>query len=242
MKIYSRDVAILIPCFNEEHRLKKQSFLDYFETHQNWDFYFLDDGSTDKTSAIIKGSLLSENSFLITSLENLGKGNILQESISKLKKNYLFYGFIDADLDIPLSQLDKLYKAIFDSKYLLSISKRPLKSKFSLLDFRSVASLLMMKTANSIIEFNPKIQDTQCGCKLFKREIVNIGFKDPFISEWLFDIELFLRLKAAIIEARSFIIEVDLTNLQKSKDSKLKFKQGFKIGRQLVLINNFYNR
>jgi hypothetical protein len=37
--------------------------------------------------------------------------------------------------------------------------------------------------------------DSQCGAKLFRKELINQLFGEPFISRWIFDIELFLRLK-----------------------------------------------
>ncbi|MBK8203646.1 MAG: hypothetical protein IPK68_15420 [Bdellovibrionales bacterium] len=38
------------------------------------------------------------------------------------------------------------------------------------------------------------VYDTQCGAKMFRREIAQSVFSEPLISRWLFDIELLFRI------------------------------------------------
>ena len=35
------------------------------------------------------------------------------------------------------------------------------------------------------------IYDSQCGCKVFRKDWVCFAFIDPFLSTWLFDVESF---------------------------------------------------
>ena len=39
-----------------------------------------------------------------------------------------------------------------------------------------------------------KIYDTQCGAKIFSKKVCEKIFVEKFISQWLFDVELFARL------------------------------------------------
>ena len=39
-----------------------------------------------------------------------------------------------------------------------------------------------------------KIYDTQCGAKIFSKKVCEKIFEEKFISQWLFDVELFARL------------------------------------------------
>ena len=118
-----------------------------------------------------------------------------QGFMRNLNKPYQYFGFIDADMDIPFSQVNKLYSALSASDSLLAISRRDLIGNISFKNFRSFSSIIMLLIANKIIAFKPVLNDTQCGCKLFKKDIVEPCFKEKFISDWLFDIEIFLRFK-----------------------------------------------
>jgi dolichyl-phosphate beta-glucosyltransferase len=238
-----REIALFIPCFNEENRIQVKSFKKFIENYKYLiDFYFIDDGSTDQTSNIILENLIDNKyTFLIQLADNLGKGNALREGILKVNiKDYKYFGFIDADLDIPLIQITKLYEEILDTPYLTGISSRKLISGLSAFRFRSLGSIAIVIIANHIIQLRPYLKDTQCGCKLFKREILDVCFKDEFISEWLFDIELFLRLKRNMPGVREYIREVPLISLSKSTSSNFKIQQNLKIFKQLYLINNYY--
>ena len=44
------------------------------------------------------------------------------------------------------------------------------------------------------ILFKIPIYDTQCGSKIFSINICKLIFKEKFISNWLMDVELFVRL------------------------------------------------
>jgi hypothetical protein len=39
-----------------------------------------------------------------------------------------------------------------------------------------------------------KSYDTQCGAKIFRKELLEPAFSEPFVSRWIFDVELLLRL------------------------------------------------
>ena len=235
----TKTVAILVPCYNEESRFDSGHFIRYINDHKHWDFYFVDDGSTDKTRRILKQVEEASNSYIVQLPANKGKGNALREAFLGIKKQYDVYGFIDADLDIPLAQLDLLMTALYNSEALLAIGTRDFRLNFFKL--RSFASLFVLYIANRIIKLEPKISDTQCGCKLFKQAAVKIVLKQPFISSWLFDIEIFARLNKEIPSLRHRIQEVPLLNLNVSKKSNLKYKEGIQLIRELRLINKAYN-
>jgi hypothetical protein len=42
--------------------------------------------------------------------------------------------------------------------------------------------------------FKLKSYDSQCGAKMFRKEVLDLAFNEPFISRWIFDIEILLRL------------------------------------------------
>lgn len=237
-------LAIIIPCFNEENRLNPQLFNNFLcENSSMMDFYFVNDGSTDKTAEIITQEILSlhNNVFLINLKKNSGKGNAIRSAILRLENKYGLYGFIDADLQIPLDHLHKLLVAFNGSSSLLAITSRNWYSGMQKFNFRSFSSLLIVMLANSILRLKPRVKDTQCGCKLFKPEILQICFQEKFTSAWLFDLEILLRLRNYYPEARKKIIEVPLAFVEKSKNSKITTSQKFRLIAELVMINSRYN-
>ncbi|MFC1566983.1 hypothetical protein ACFL4A_03985 [bacterium] len=71
--------------------------------------------------------------------------------------------------------------------------------------------------------FKLKSYDTQCGAKLFHKSVINIVFMEPFISKWIFDIEIILRLK------KYNVIEYPLLAWKDVKGSKLHLIRDFSI-------------
>lgn len=237
------EIALVLPCYNESKRLKINQLNEFIkDQYQLVDFYFVDDGSTDDTVGIITNNLLEHpNSFLIQLKRNYGKGNAVRNAVLQCcNLDYKYFGFIDADLDIPLHQVINLYRSLINSPFKIAISNRMLRNKFNYTRIRSYASVLMVKIANRVIDYDKPIRDTQCGCKLFEREVVYTCFRDEFISEWLFDIEIFLRLKQLNNYPENLIIEVAVNNMGESKDSKFKVFNNLKVLNQLYQIQKHY--
>ena len=236
--------VIFIPCYNESKRLKIDDIRHYIENcNLSIDFYFIDDGSTDNTTNLISSNLLDyDNVHLIILPRNLGKGNALRQGvIQMINLPYYYYGFIDADMDIPFMQLNNILNVLERNSGSIGITIRNLKGKLDFGNLRSLLSVIMVYIANRIIGLKPGISDTQCGCKIFKKDFAEVIFKDEFISNWLFDIEIFLRLKRIPTFSRNSIFEIPISRLNSSKDSNFNIFRNFIILKQLYLINKFYN-
>ena len=82
------------------------------------------------------------------------------------------------------------------------------------------------------------IKDTQCGAKVFKKEIIDNIYHKKFISRWLFDIEIFLRLKKHIglKDLLNSISEEPLDSWIEVEGSKITLKDSFLIPFNLLLI------
>ena len=48
------------------------------------------------------------------------------------------------------------------------------------------------------------VYDNQCRAKIFSRKICDDIFYEPFISPWLFDVELFARLSLYIWNGKNY--------------------------------------
>lgn len=188
--------CIVIPCFNEEKRILTDDFVTFVDQNNDFHFLFVNDGSTDKT--LIKLEKLAKNSEQISLLnlpKNYGKAEAIRKGMetSLAKNEFNFLGYLDADLAIPLNELLRLkklaetnYEFVFSSKK--DTSDNELEVKFK--------RYFIGRTLSTMVGLSLKltIYDTQCGCKMMSNKIAQVVFKEPFISSWLFDIEIFWRI------------------------------------------------
>jgi len=65
------------------------------------------------------------------------------------------------------------------------------------------------------IVFDIKTYDSQCGAKFFTKDLIKKLFAEPFVSSWLFDLEIIIR------ESEKKMIEYPLKNWQDKKGSKI---------------------
>jgi hypothetical protein len=89
-----------------------------------------------------------------------------------------------------------------------------------------------------------KVYDTQCGSKLFTREISEELFQKKFISKWLFDVEIFYRIIHLFGREKAIkkMLEVPLKLWVEKGDSKVKFTYGFKLWFDLYKIGREYKK
>lgn len=216
-----KKVVLFIPCYNEEKRLKIDKIKKFISEHSKvMDFVFIDDGSNDNTIKIIKSNFSElRNVELLYLPENIGKGNAIRHGVLHISLNYKYFAFIDADMDIPFEQITRIISMLEkNSVHLLGISVRNFTNKISIRNFISISFICI---SNLIIRPKKIIRDTQCGCKVFDSKLQFI-FEKPFISNWLFDIEIFLRLKQSNFKFSNSISQVNLEVLNKSSNSNLK--------------------
>jgi glycosyltransferase involved in cell wall biosynthesis len=198
MPDHQETVSLIVPCYNEEARLN----VGEFEAGPaNCRFLFVNDGSTDGTARAIRARL-GERVFLLDLPQNVGKAEAVRAGMLHAIRTpplaqSAWIGYWDADLATPLADVTSFLRfgqfggdqvdSIWGSRvYRLGSAIR--RSHLRHLAGRFVA------TAAGFLLGLPSY-DSQCGAKLFRHEIVEIAFAGPFISRWLFDMELVMRLK-----------------------------------------------
>ena len=192
-------ICLVVPVYNESNRINILVYEKFVENNDSVKIIFVNDASTDNTLQIL--TTLKNNYPLqvevLTNTTNMGKGEAIRKGMihALLKSNSPHLGFIDADLSVPLHDLIRFSKALEASKACAALGVRDLsdtyhvKRTFS----RKYLSYLFRYYVQIVFQFN--ITDTQCGAKIFKREIVEILYRNPFETRWLSDVELLLRLK-----------------------------------------------
>ena len=80
-----------------------------------------------------------------------------------------------------------------------------------------------------------RLYDSQCGAKLFRTEVADKVFREPFLSLWIFDLEIVLRL------GTDEIVEVPLQQWIDVPGSKVKLgREAFRVLKDLFLIRQSY--
>lgn len=215
-------IAIVIPCYNEASRLQTAAFLQFIHSHPDIRFYFINDGSTDKTATILKElqSQSSRISFVDLS-KNKGKGEAVREGIRQALsvKEYIYIGYLDADLSTSLEEFYSLYQEMLNRNKPLALGSR-IKKIDSIIERPFLRHLIGRLIATVIDKkFKFGCYDLQCGAKIFSSAILKQVIDQPFLTKWFFDAEIFIRLKKHYGELDA--IEIPLKAWHNVKHSKL---------------------
>ncbi len=190
-------LALIIPCYNEESRIKS-TFNAYFSYFQESSYFknkkiaiaLVNDGSQDKTKEIITNlENHSKDNITVKAIsyeKNQGKGAAIKQGCRSVESQ--FYGFVDADLsfspELTESALSKLQKP--DAA--LIIGQRNNDTNAELPKLRSFFSVLLRRVVNFFLSI-PNI-DTQCGFKFFNKNIAQKILPKVKQLRFSFDIEL----------------------------------------------------
>lgn len=230
-------VTIIIPFYNEEKRIVLESFHQIFKNTSQYDFILVDDGSTDNTNTILGEFKNKFPNLTILKLDkNIGKAEAIRAAVLSIS-NTDFIAYYDADLATPFSELDKLiqfsiqnpnYKMIMGARIKLIGNgvKRSLTRHYFGRIFASIVSQFVLKVA---------VYDTQCGAKVVDYQTANQIFAKPFISRWLFDVELLKRLQKNH-NLKKVVKEIPLEKWEEIGSSKIKRTDFFKIPFELFQI------
>ena len=230
-------VTIIIPFYNEVKRLNYEGFIEIFNSFSQYNFLLVDDGSTDKTIAVLEEFQSKFSSIKVLKLDkNVGKAEAIRSAVLSLSDTD-FISYYDADLATPFSELDMLiqfsiqnpnYKMVMGARIKLIGNgvKRSLKRHYFGRIFATIVSQFVLKVP---------VYDTQCGAKVIDYEIAKQIFEQPFVSKWLFDVELLKRLQKTH-DLSEVVKEIPLEKWEEIGNSKIKFSDFFILPFQLLQI------
>ncbi len=236
-------ILLIVPCFNEQDRLRLDEFLKYGSSDMH--FLFTDDGSKDNTFAMLTEFCKQRGSaWVYRCPENRGKANAIFEAFQFAKKeglvsNYEWIGFWDADLATPLDEVSYFlqYQSTFAPEKKLIFGSRILRygSQIKRDPLRHYLSRIFVTFTDLILDI--KCYDSQCGAKLFHQSIMQQVFATPFLSRWVFDLEIIKRVQ------KDLILEVPVRRWEDIPGSKIKFvREIFRVLRDLFRIRDHYSK
>jgi dolichyl-phosphate beta-glucosyltransferase len=234
---------LVVPCFNEALRLDLEAF-DALLGAAPFDLLFVDDGSTDATVTLLS-SFQHRHPDRVEVLclpTNVGKGEAVRAGLrATIDRGAAVTGFYDADLATPPEELLRLLSIIHERPELdvvigsripllgHHVDRRPIRHYLGR-TFATLCSLLLRLD----------VYDTQCGAKLLRvTPALQRAVERPFLSRWIFDVELLDRLvhgtRGGPLTPPEALLEVPLERWRDVAGSKVttagSFRAAFDLGR-----------
>lgn len=224
-------LSIIIPAYNEEKRILPtlNEYYSFFNEIFKNDFEIIvvPNNCSDGTLELVEKFIKNKNQMKILNIPGyVGKGGAVMKGFEIAKGDYI--GFTDADNSIDAKNFYKLYqsKDSYDgviasrkTKGAIVYPPRKVGQNFSSFLFNIVVRIL----------FNLNYHDTQCGAKLFKKNIIKILVKNYSEPGWIFDVDLLYLCKK-----RKFSIYECPIVWKDYEGSKLTFKQGVRSFFELI--------
>lgn len=218
------EIAVVVPCYDEAGRIDRSELVRLART-DGTRILFVDDGSTDATAAILEQICAASDgrASLLCLGRNRGKAEAVRHGLLAASgEDVDLVGYLDADLSTPVDEFTRLVgearkgraAVVMGARVALSgrrIDRRPWRHYGGRI-FATMASLVL----------GARIYDTQCGAKLFRNTAgLRAALAEPFISRWIFDVELIGRLISEGNLDPGEIVEVPLLRWRDVEGSKL---------------------
>ncbi len=207
--------SLIIPAYNEENRIKP--FLEDLKTKipSNWEVIIVCDG-TDKTAEIAKK--IDDRFRVLSFSKRLGKGGATKKGF--LAATGEIIGYVDADGAIPWESIRKVFEVVIKGE-IAAVGSRWMKMSNVVISQPIIRVMLgRMYHYFTILFLKISTKDTQCGLKVFKRDLVMNVLKDITITNLSFDTAFLYHIQKAGYN----ITEIPITwkDMDGSKISPLK--------------------
>jgi glycosyltransferase involved in cell wall biosynthesis len=237
------EIALVVPMFNEELRINEGVFESLFNNLNNVKFIFVDDGSTDKTLMILNDlnkRFVESEIDVLANEANLGKAESIRKGFLKaLQYECKYIGFTDGDFATPPEEIARLIGILNEEKpqALFGVRRKEDGNEVITNRFREFQGTIFNFLAKTLIGTN--LKDPQCGTKFFlNTSALQYAISSAFMNSWLFDLEIYLRMKKRM---PSLIVEeIVLNSWQHQPSSKVKILDPFRMLLTLVSLRRVY--
>ncbi|MBP89946.1 MAG: family 2 glycosyl transferase [Planctomycetaceae bacterium] len=161
---------------------------------------------------------------------NYGKAEAVRQGVLRARRsNADFVGYWDADLATPLEAVIQ-FRDVLDRRQNVelvvgtrqSLSGHDINRTWSR---RLLGHCFAMVAATAV---GVRVHDTQCGAKMFRcGRLLDTVFASPFQSRWIFDVEIFARVRSVLsshtdASLHEAVYELPLDQWREQSGSKLK--------------------
>ena len=193
-------LLILIPAYNEESRIEPvlRDYATFFQNHYSGKFQIVVilNGCTDNTLGVVQKVAAEFPAVRADEFKQpIGKGGALIEGL-KLAAHGELIGYVDADGATPPQSLLDLTRHIGGAECV--VGSRWLRESV-LHREQTQLRRIFSRCFHFIVEvlFLMRIKDTQCPCKLMRREVVEKIHSKLLIADLAFDVNLLVSIRRA---------------------------------------------
>lgn len=187
-------LSVVIPAYNEETRLPATLDAVAAYLHRQpyaWEIIVADDGSVDRTAAIVRDAMALANAAAIPQLRLLtlphrGKGSAVKSGMLAAAGQYRF--LCDADLAMPIECVELLLPPQAPDADIVVGSRRTGQLEVRVSLPRRVIRWSFNRMTRTLIA--PNLSDTQCGFKVFTAAAAQALFPLQTLDGFAFDAEL----------------------------------------------------
>jgi dolichyl-phosphate beta-glucosyltransferase len=186
------EVSVVIPAYNESHHIPKilQAIDNFFHIRNlSREIILVNDGSHDNTEQIALSFRDSIAGLTVLGNDrNRGKGFSVRKGMLKASGSLIL--MTDADQSSPIEEFDKLLPPVRNGHTDIAIGSRALKNSEIIVHqpfYREPLGYLYNDFIQLLILKG--IEDTQCGFKLFRREVARDVFSRVTVNGFAFDVE-----------------------------------------------------
>lgn len=228
------DVAVLIPCYNEEKTIKKV-VQDFRAALPNSDIYVYDNNSKDQTAVIVEQLSKSDEKLFLRHEYRQGKGNVIRSMFRDIDaKCYLM---IDGDDTYSAENAPEMVKYVLEGQADMVIGDRLSSTYFTenKRRFHNFGNVLVRKLIDYL--FNSDIKDIMTGYRAFSKLFVK-GF--PVLSKG-FEIETEMTIHAVDKNYLLKEIPTKYKDRPEGSESKLNtYSDGFKVLKTIFMLFKDY--
>lgn len=192
----SLDLTLVVACYNEERVLERNlaRTIEVLEAAPwRYEVILADDGSSDRTPDLI-ARVCDRSAKKVRALyhpENLGRGRTVSDGFRVARGRVA--GFIDIDLEIDAETIPILVRAI-EAGADVATARRVHR-----LDRRSVGRWFLSRAYSFLVRrlLDLPLQDTEAGCKFFRKRILRSLLEEIRSDGWFWDTEVMARAYVA---------------------------------------------
>jgi len=217
----NQKLSVVIPCLNEGKTIYENiKKINIYLSGRigSFEIIAVNDGSFDNTLAELQRTQKEVPIKIVNATENSGKGKAVRDGILSASDESEIVMFLDADLGIPVEELEKFLEELKKGADIVIASRfvPGFKVTRPVLWYRKIMEKIF-RFLRKVILNSWKVEDTQCGFKVFKKTIAKKIFGMATIERFAFDSEIIF-----IAKKFGYIIKELPITLQNPKKSSVR--------------------